>query len=261
MHPASAVISLVLLPIPGLPFPEAPCEGYTHSQRLARILMCCFVCALVFVDYWPSGGKNCSCLPVPLPFLLQKENLSSYCCNRRQPTRPKQQEVQSDRLGPSRPPLQSLQAFPLSLPVFYAPLQSAELGLERGARRRCCGVSVEGGNALASAVFAGARRGGGRARSGRAQVGRKQGDQGGRNGWRRTYRVVLEHAHGRRRAGARELVEEARHGHREEPHRDDTGFHCSRQKRSKVSIWARLRDGGGLGLGGGVALRTFLGHG
>lgn len=46
-------------------------------------------------------------------------------------------------------------------------------------------------------------------------------------GGRRTYWVVLEHAHGRRRSRARELVEEARHGHREEPHRDDTGFHCS----------------------------------
>lgn len=42
---------------------------------------------------------------------------------------------------------------------------------------------------------------------------------------RHTYRVVLEHAHGPRCARARELVEEARHGHREEPHRDDTGFH------------------------------------
>lgn len=69
-----------------------------------------------------------------------------------------------------------------------------------------------------------------------AQTGRVEGEGSGRMGGRRTYRVVLEHAHGRRRARARELVEEARHGHREEAHRDDAGFHCSRMGYS-VSVF------------------------
>lgn len=42
----------------------------------------------------------------------------------------------------------------------------------------------------------------------------------------RTYRVVFQHAHGRRRPRAGELVEEARQGHGEEAHRDDAGFRC-----------------------------------
>ena len=94
----------------------------------------------------------------------------------------------------------------------------------------------------------------------------RRGLEGGGHGWgpdwtgnggivqtggRRTYRVVLEHAHGRRRARARELVEEARHGHREEAHRDDAGFHCSH---------TRIQSAFYLG-GGGAGMRTFLGHG
>ena len=41
-----------------------------------------------------------------------------------------------------------------------------------------------------------------------------------------TYRVVFQHAHGRRRPRAGELVEEARHGHGEQSHRDDAGLGC-----------------------------------
>lgn len=41
----------------------------------------------------------------------------------------------------------------------------------------------------------------------------------------RTYRVVFEHAHGRRGSWPRKLVEEARQGHGHEAHRDDARFH------------------------------------
>lgn len=41
----------------------------------------------------------------------------------------------------------------------------------------------------------------------------------------RTYWVVFQHAHRRGRSRTRELVEEARHGHRDEAHRNDAGFH------------------------------------
>lgn len=110
------------------------------------------------------------------------------------------------------------------------------------ARRRTWGRGLP-----ASFVGATGRR---EASPGRRRAGR------GSSGRRRTYRVVLEHAHGRRRSRARELVEEARHGHREEPHRDDTGFHCSRAGCQYCPVETPGENWGGRG-----RVRTFLGHG
>lgn len=45
----------------------------------------------------------------------------------------------------------------------------------------------------------------------------------------RTDWVIFQHAHRRRRARSRELVEEAGHGHRDKAHRDDAGFDCPRR--------------------------------
>lgn len=55
----------------------------------------------------------------------------------------------------------------------------------------------------------------------------------------RTYRVVLEHAHGMRGARPGELVEEARHGHGHEAHRDDAGFRffvCRRLRSAQLHV-------------------------
>lgn len=109
-----------------------------------------------------------------------------------------------------------------------SPGTSSPVVSKGGAIRPSCGggALVRGGRVggeVCAARLDGGRRVKPEARINRGEEGRSKPRAG-----RRTYRVVLEHAHGRRRSRARELVEEARHGHREEPHRDDAGFHCSR---------------------------------
>lgn len=138
---------------------------------------------------------------------------------------------------PGTAPAQSQQRFRSSPSPCtpHKPGHQLPRGLRRGAIRLCCcscAWADEGWRACA--VATGWR--------GECPGRRLNGEGVDGVGGRRTYRVVLEHAHGRRRSRARELVEEARHGHREEPHRDDTGFHCSHTRVFSQCCW---REAGG----------------